>query len=106
MAHEFDGPFDYQSGGYDGCTHIWSGNWNKRFIHVYIWRKIDPHEGGVWKYAIDVRNRYNQGLSLTQGELNHLLAEIAYTVISGEQVEEEKPKPIDRLALLFGDNNE
>lgn len=105
MAYQHDGPFDFQSEGYDGCTHIWSGNWNKRFVHMYIWRKVDPHEGGVWKYAIDVRNRYNNTLSLTPAELNHLMAEVIYMVISGERIEEEKPQPIDRLALLFGENS-
>lgn len=105
MAIEFGELYDYSSEGYDGQTHIWSGNWNKRFIRVFMWRKVDPHEDGIWKYAIDVRNRYDETLSLSVNELNHLLAEIMYMVISGERIEEEQPTSTDRLALLFGDNS-
>lgn len=99
MAH------DYASDGYKDCRLIWSGNWNKRQISLYIWRKIDPDRYGVWSYAIDVRNKYDETLNLDNREINHLLAETIYQVISGElAIEEAKPISKDRFSMLFGDD--
>jgi hypothetical protein len=66
--------YDYAAQGYEDPILIWEGSWNKRNIKLYIWRKMDPHQHGIWKYALDVRNKYNETLGLHKDELNHLMA--------------------------------
>jgi len=97
--------YNYAADGYTDCKEVWSGFWNKKYLSLYIWRKIDPDKNGIWKYALDARDRYNSTISLDTSGLNHLMAEVIYQISSGEvTTEKTEPISIDRFSILLGND--